>query len=106
MEKTYLICKRVKYLSSLDEDHFFLWLNKIDCFDEISFFHDSIEITLVSTVNDDCLREIVALFYRYKIDMTQLCKLLTEGNRHWFFENKKAYWHCRVFKKPVPIGSS
>jgi hypothetical protein len=99
MKKEYLECKRVKYLSSLDEDQFFLWLNKINCFDDISFSRDSIKITLASEVDDDCLREITALFYRYKIDMTQLRKLLTEGNRHWFYENKKAYWHRRVFKE-------
>ncbi len=99
MKEIYLVCKDVEYLSSLDEEQFFEWLNKIKCIDDIVGVGDSIKITLNLTVSDENLREMIALFYRYKIDMSQLQKLLTEGNRHWFFEKKESYWHQSVFGK-------
>lgn len=102
MNKICLVCKDVEYLSPLDEEQFFGWLNKIECIEEISGVGDSIKIALASKVNDESLREIIALFYRYEVDMTQLQTLLTKTNRHWFFENKEAYWHSVVFKKNNP----
>ena len=46
---------------------------------------------------DQDLREILALFYRYKIDMKQLVVFLNNKNKMWFFDPPKGYWHRRVF---------
>jgi hypothetical protein len=47
---------------------------------------------------DNDLRELLALFHRYKIkNMSQLKVFLNETNRPWFYENKKSYWHKKVF---------
>jgi len=43
------------------------------------------------------MRELLALFYRYKIDMKQLQIFLNKNNKQWFQDNTKAYWHRRVF---------
>lgn len=49
-------------------------------------------------ISDICLRELLSLFYRYNIEMSQLSVFLNEKNKKWFFENKRAYWHKKVFK--------
>jgi hypothetical protein len=41
------------------------------------------------TEND--LRELLALFYRYEIDMEQFSVFLDENNKDWFFENREAF---------------
>ncbi len=48
-------------------------------------------------IPDEDLRELIALFYRYKVDMKQLEIFLNNDNQAWFYEGKKAYWHKRVF---------
>lgn len=48
---------------------------------------------------DNDLRELLALFYRYKIDMKQLRVFLNEQNKEWFYGRPKGYWHYRVFGK-------
>jgi hypothetical protein len=45
------------------------------------------------------LRELLALFYRYKIEMSQFSVFLSEKNKKWFYDNKQAYWYKKVFKK-------
>ena len=46
------------------------------------------------------LRELIALRYRYKMDMTTLAAMRTPGNAKWFDQDPKAYWHSPVLGKP------
>ena len=93
-----LTCKSIKYYSRKDEDAFFEWIKKIDC---IVDFSGAGKQLYLSIVTDDLyeydLRDLLALFYRYKIDMKQLKVFLNKSNKDWFFSNKKAYWHEHVF---------
>ena len=61
---------------------------------------ENIYLEIASDVlHDQDLRDLLAIFYKYKIEMTQLKRFLTDDNRKWFCENKKGYWHRRVFGK-------
>ena len=95
-----LICKKVKYYSRKDEDAFFEWIKKIDCIDNFIGSGNELYLYISShDLHDYDLRDLLALFYRYKIDMKQLRVFLNKDNRDWFYENKKAYWHKKIFEK-------
>src|SRR3989338_2643526 len=93
-----LICKSVIFYASKDEDAFFEWIKKIACVGSFSGVKDELYLYISSTIlEDENLNDLLALFYRYKIDMKQLKRFLNEHNKGWFYENKKAYWHKKVF---------
>lgn len=96
--KNILICKSVRFYSNKDEDAFFEWIKKIDCIDEISAAGKELYLHVCADdIHDYDLRDLLALFYRYKIDMKQLSRFLTEDNKKWFYDNKKVFWHKKVF---------
>ena len=95
-----LLCTGVRYCSQTDEDIFFEWISRVPA---IIKFHGSgkdlflhIKSKRLSYKN---LIELLALFYRYNINMKQLAQFLSPQNKQWFYENKTAYWHKRVFGK-------
>lgn len=94
-----LTCKSVWYYSSSDEDCFFEWIKKIPSIKKYSGKHEELFLYFESTtIIDDDLRELLALFYRYKIkNMKQLQIFLNDNNKTWFYENNKAFWHKKVF---------
>ena len=95
-----LICKRVTFYSCHDETVFFEWLSKIQGVCKVKGESDEIHVFVPrSVISDTCLRELTALFYRYKIDMQQLAQFVNEKNREWY-TGKQKYWHNRVFGKP------
>ena len=47
------------------------------------------------------LRELLAAFYRYRLEMTPLAALKSSRNKRWFAENTDAYWHSKVFGKQM-----
>ena len=50
----------------------------------------------IEKLNDENLRELVALFSRYDCDLRQLSQFLNDDNRHWFADPRK-FWHVSVF---------
>jgi len=95
-----LICKRVAFYSDHDESAFFEWLAEIRGVSKVKGVSDEIHVYVQRrVVSDTCLRELTALFYRYKIDMKQLAQFVNEKNREWYTGNQK-YWHKLVFGKP------
>ncbi|MBI2775019.1 hypothetical protein HYX58_03360 [Candidatus Dependentiae bacterium] len=100
MDNNYLVCKGVKFGSMHDEDAFFEWIKKIKCIQSFEGARDELYLDLISDRLEDLeLRDIIALFRRYKVDMAQLKRFLTEDNKRWFFDNKRAYWYKKVFGK-------
>lgn len=87
----------VKYRSQNDEAAFFEWLDKIKC---IAGYYGSGSVLYIkifsNEVDDQSLREILAIFYRYEIDMKQLAIFKNKKNQKWFYESHK-YWFKRVF---------
>ena len=96
--KIKLVCKSVKYCSLVDEEYFFAWLDKIPSIEKCNGVGYEFYIYFKSSkIPDDDLRELIALFYRYKVDMKQLQVFLNAYNKEWFFGKPKGYWHRRVF---------
>ncbi len=98
-DKSILICKDLKFYSKKDENVFFEWINKIDCIDSTSVHLNEFHLYMASDeLEDDALRNLLALFYRYKLDMSQLKRFLTKDNKKWFFDKKyPGYWNKKVF---------
>lgn len=92
-----LDAKRVSFASPLDEEMFFSWIRSIKAVKR--YYGDGIYIVLEvdeRRVSEMALRELLALFDRYKISMRQLKQLETPKNRKWF-KDRKNYWYKRVF---------
>lgn len=96
-----LVCKGVLYYSLNDEAVFFEWIKKLKCIKQIGGVGDELLLYLRSrNVSSRCLRDLLALFFRYKVDMTQLQQFLNSSNAHWF--NDQEYWfHRLVFGKTL-----
>jgi len=77
--------------------HFLNFLQKLNCIKNISGVSDELYLDIPCTIPDDDLRDILALSYRYKINMKQLSIFLNNTNKNWFFDNTKGYWHRKVF---------
>ena len=98
-EKT-LIFRSPRFLCYKDEDAFFEWIKKIKAVSGITGQGRDLFLELVTEkLDDQDLDDIIGLFYRYKIDMQNLSCFLTDQNKDWFYDNKKAFWHKKVFKK-------
>jgi hypothetical protein len=90
-----LFANSVRYYSELDENGFFIWLQKIDAVRNVIGEGQVIIIECdPPPISDDSLRDLLALFYRYGIETQQLDVYLTEANRSWFAD-ENAYWKNR-----------
>lgn len=92
-----LVCKRIKFRSQKDEEAFFEWAVKIECIDAIIREKKEVHLYIAARdIHDHDLRDLLALFFRYNIDMKQLAQFLTDDNKKWFCK-KIMYWYKRVF---------
>jgi hypothetical protein len=96
MQNGRLVAESVKYYSTGDEQAFFAWLNAIPCVVSADGKGTALTISLSRPPIDEELREFIALFHRYRVDMRQLAGFLTDANQHWF-RDKDAYWFRGVF---------
>ncbi len=95
--KNTLTCKGVRFYSPKDEDAMFEWIKKINCIDNISGAGDELYLHIASDkLNDNELRELIGLFFRYKIDMKQLKQFKTDDNKEWF-ATEGSYWFKPIF---------
>ena len=97
-KKFFLTIKSGTFCSSTDEDLFFEWIKKIP-----SIIHfEGIGKNLLLYFNSKKvkfydLRELLALFYRYKINMKPLAIFLNEENKEWFSGGR----HKNVYPKKL-----
>jgi len=95
---TTLVATAVMYFSQGDEDSFFSWLKTIECISGVHGVGRDLFIEIGTTDVDDAdLRELIALFHRYNVNMRQLQQLVTERNAAWFRDDREKYWHHEVF---------
>ncbi len=93
-----LSAKRVWYFSEHDEAAFFEWLDKLPCVQRYEGKLDVLSIYVdPSKVNESSVRELLALFRRYSVEMTQLRVLDRDEFASWF-RDPRAYWHAAVFE--------
>lgn len=96
--KVELVAHSIPFLSPWDEGSFFQRLRRLRCVE--TFGGEGTELRMVvrsGSLSDANLRELLALFFRYGVEMTQLAAFETDGNRSWFRSSTK-YWHRRVFR--------
>ncbi len=95
-----LMCKSVSFYSQKDEDAFFVWIKRIECIEQVTGAGRELYMHLASdNIHEYDLRDLLGFFYRYDIDMQQLARFLNNENKKWFYDNKRSFWHKRVFKK-------
>jgi hypothetical protein len=91
-----LKCPKTTFYSQLDEGIFFGALKKISAVKKIEGRGPDLFLSVPSRLSDKTLRELLGLFFRYKVNMRQLAVFLTKKNRSWF-QQKEAFWFKRVF---------
>lgn len=96
-----LVVRGPTFFSPLDEEMLFRWFASIPCFANVRGVSSDLHITLKRRPGDMDLRELTALLYRYRMDMTGLAAFKSSRNKKWFAENKYAYWHTKVFGRPA-----
>lgn len=87
----------VRFFSQCDESAFFEWLDKLPFVDG----YEGRGLTLYITVNmldidEGGLRELLALFWRYGLEMRQLALFNRDEFSDWFCDSR-AYWYKNVF---------
>ncbi len=92
-----LIVKGPTYFSQRDEDLFYQWLDSIPSVGSVGGKGYEVHIELKRQPSKADLRELLALFFRYRMDMEPLAALKTARNEEWFAGNEKAFWHRPVF---------
>ena len=96
-----LRAKSVRFLSAQDEALFFHWLGQLEECASVRGEGDTHVIDVEKgKLRENELREIIALFHRYGIDMRQLRAFETRSNKTWL-ANEQAYWHGAMYE-PVP----
>lgn len=90
-----LTCRRVNFFSQSDERIFFSWLNEIKAVRRWEGKGDSIFLQVPSRMSDRGLRELLALFRRYRLDMRQLTRFQSTSKKAWFADPRK-YWNDKA----------
>lgn len=87
----------VRFYSQGDEQAFFEWLDKLPF---VERYEGRGRILYISAnllaVDEDGLREILALFRRYDVGLRQLAAFDRDEFSDWF-RNEQAYWYKDIF---------
>jgi hypothetical protein len=92
------------YFSPGDERAFFEWARRIPCVTRLEGVGGELRLHVRGRrISQNCLRELVALFHRYDVAMSQLAQFETTSNRSWF-RSRSAFWYGPVFGRPSNLG--
>ncbi|MEU5761347.1 hypothetical protein [Nocardia sp. NPDC047648] len=86
----------VNYGSPYDEAALFEWLDKIPAVRSYAGELRTLKIEVDAMADDESVYELVSLFHRYHVDMSQLRVFDTERIGEWF-RNPESYWYESVF---------
>lgn len=93
-----LAAKRVWYYSECDETAFFEWLDKLPC---VKRYEGELDVLMIyvdeAKVDENSLRELLALFRRFSVEMKQL-RVFDRDEFALWFRDPRAYWHAAVFQ--------
>jgi hypothetical protein len=93
-----LSCARITFYSQADELGFFSALKSIKAIRNIKGIKDTLFLSVSIRPSEESLRNLIGIFYRYKIDMTQLSQFKNSTNQDWFYD-PKSFWFNKVFSK-------
>ena len=92
-----LECKDVAFYSPQDESAFFAWAQAIPAVVSVAGRGRGIILAVKSgRIPDASLRELLALFRRYRVPMRQLARFRNSRNESWF-ASPDAFWFKSVF---------
>lgn len=94
-----LDCAGISFGSPLDHKHLRQWALEIPGVVKWDANHLVVDCTQVSEAS---LRDLLALFHRYRIPMKQLAQFRNAANESWF-ASPEMYWYSEVFS---PTSSS
>ena len=101
-----LVCKRVIFYSPADEASFFAFAERITAVRRVQGAGDSILLHVAARPSAVALRDLLALFHRYRIrGISQLATFVTPANSTWFTD-PSTYWHRRVFSRSPSSATS
>ncbi len=87
----------VRFFSKQDEAAFFGWLKALPFVERTEGHGRTVYIKINSSaVDEDGLRELLALFRRYGVDLAQLAAFDREEFAEWF-RRADAYWRKDIF---------
>lgn len=96
----------LNYYSALDEASFFDWLGKIPSVRKFEGCGAALIIDInESLLDDESARELIALFFRFDVDMTPLGELAKLNGMDWIC-NPSSYWYHRIFLGEQVDGNS
>ena len=91
----FLDCANVHFGYQLDEKHLYGWASEIDCF--VRWQQDTL-VVRSRRISEMALRDLIALFWRYRIPIQQLSQFQNSVNESWF-TSPTNYWHKKVFSR-------
>jgi hypothetical protein len=95
-----IIVRGPVYFSPGDEKAFFDWLLSIPCVETVDGEGYDVHIRLKRPPGNSDLRELIAVLFRYRMNMQPLAAFRTTRNMAWFDDRAK-FWHSGVFGRPA-----
>lgn len=90
--------KLVPFYSKGDEGRLFQGLKDIPAIADIVGVGQSLVFDMdIQQLNDDMLRELIALLWRYGISLRPLSELSSDGKFTWI-KNDKFFWYKNMFE--------
>ena len=94
----------VVFYSRQDEASLFARLQELPCVVDVAGMGRTLHIQVDrQRVDDEALRELLALFHRYEVDMRRL-KVFDERRFARWFRRRQRYWHDAVFGQQERAG--
>ena len=91
-----LVATWVTYGSYNDERAFFEWLERIEGVERFEGVGRDLLIYVSQEIEELGLRDLVALFSRYGVDLAQIPKAFSVGEHPWLLK-ETAYWFRAMF---------
>jgi hypothetical protein len=92
-----LLIKEPRFFYSYnDEKNFFRWLEGIPAIKTVTGYSKGLKVVVKTPIDDQDLRELLAVMSRYSLDLRSLKELLSEDNKSWF-NDPTMPWHSAVF---------
>lgn len=96
-----LEAKEITFFSPGDEAAFFGWLKQLPCVEKVEGRGRTLYVSVdKSGIDEDGLRELLALFLRFGVSMSQLRVFDCNDFTDWF-RSDTAYWYKDVFVEEI-----
>lgn len=87
----------IRFFSEGDESAFFAWIENLPCVKRVEGKGQTLYVSVNSpAVDENSLRELLAIFHRYGVDGAQLVAFDREEFADWF-RSRDSYWYADVF---------